>query len=257
MRQKKEKYFASEADMCACFIAQVSNDWVSYCESCGWDILLVRKNDGFQIGIEAKLKLNAHVISQALETSSYAVLNAGPDCRAVLVPEGENSLEKICAYIGLTVIAIAPVDQAHNGYRYGRGNPSFRPSLPRSDHHHFYGSNWIELMPSKRHKLPEFVPDSRAGTPSPVKLTKWKIGAIKVAVTMERQGYVTRADFKSAGIDHRLWIAPIQQWLIPSDEGWTAGPRFPNFREQHPKNYEEIAAQLAIPTIVKTQGSLI
>lgn len=256
MRRKKEKHFATEAEMCACFLAQVGDDWTAYAETCGWDILLVRK-DGFQIGIEAKLKLNAHVLAQALETSAYSVENAGPDCRAVLVPSGENSFEQLCAYIGITVISVSPIGSEANCYRYGRGNPSFRPALPDQRRDYAYSSNWLELAPTKRHVLPDFIPDSVAGSPSPIQLTKWKIGAIKVAVSLERRGYVTRADFKAAGIDHRLWIAPIRQWLIPIENGWKAGPLLPKFKEQHPRNYEEIAAQFAEVNPPPTQFKLV
>lgn len=78
----KQKPFATEAELCARFIAAIGADWTAYAETEGWDILLVRKADGFQIGIEAKLKFNLDVVTQALETNTYAVVSPGPDCRA-------------------------------------------------------------------------------------------------------------------------------------------------------------------------------
>ncbi len=62
--------FKTEAELCAAFIeyAQRGEAWTAYAETCGWDILLVRKADGFQIGIQAKLNYNMKVLSQCLET---------------------------------------------------------------------------------------------------------------------------------------------------------------------------------------------
>jgi len=106
---KRAKPFATEADLCARFIAAIGPDWVSYPETCNWDILLVRKADGFQIGIQAKLKLNTDVINQALE--EYGVWDAdrmAPDCRAVLVPADQGGgFGRICKYIGLTIIRVS------------------------------------------------------------------------------------------------------------------------------------------------------
>jgi hypothetical protein len=51
-----------------------------YPETEGWDILLVRVSDGFQIGIQAKLALNIGVINQCLEhgQTTCEVLTAVP-----------------------------------------------------------------------------------------------------------------------------------------------------------------------------------
>lgn len=72
---KKTPEFAKESDLCAAFIAAVSRPaeryeierdrWVVYPETADFDILLRREADGAQIGIEAKLRLNAYVVSQA------------------------------------------------------------------------------------------------------------------------------------------------------------------------------------------------
>jgi hypothetical protein len=81
------KQYATEAELCAALIKHNSEKWTAYPETSGFDILMVRKADGFQIGVEAKLSLNAKVILQAIEPPGHWWANeSGPDCRAVLVP---------------------------------------------------------------------------------------------------------------------------------------------------------------------------
>lgn len=235
----KQKAFSKETDLCAAFIEAVNwtgprggikPEWTCYPETAGWDILLSRKSDGFQIGIEAKLTLSGKVLLQAAEGPWY-LDRQGPDCRAVLVPIDSNSeLAGLAAYCAITVIRMRPVDSWHVGY--------FSPQLP-STRPYGHVEDWHELMPSHRHTLPEYIPDVAAGAPCPVQLTQWKIGAMKLAVLLEATGYLLRADFKRHGIDIRRWIG--SGWIVASDIGFRAGA-MPNFKEQHPRVWEEIAA---------------
>lgn len=251
--------YKTEAEMCAQFIADVREQrhlhsrglprldrdwsWECYAECSGWDILLVRRADGFQIGIEAKLRLNAEVINQAIESRHQYLREESPDCRAVLVPAGSTGgLAPICGHIGLTVITISPPRGEYQGW-----SPPYSPHLPeiRPRFEHPSGSDWFELCPTRRHTLPEYVPDVAAGSPAPVQLTDWKIRAIKIAIILEQRGFVTRTDFKALGIDIRRW--GVEQWLQLADDrnGWCRGPRCPDFRAQHPVVYEQIAADAA------------
>lgn len=231
------KPFASEVELCARFIENVGPDWIAYAETAGWDILLVRKADGFQIGIEAKLKLNALVLTQALEEyGSWSVEKPGPDCRAVLVPESEQGYDRIAAYIGVTVLRV------HSPNARYLSRP-FYPSLPIIGKGYVGGEeSWYEWAPAQRHRLPEYVPDVPAGASAPTQLTDWKIGALKIAVTLEKRGYVTRADFKHIQIDHRRWLASGMGWLTVENGRYVKGPYLPNFKAQHPIVYEQIAA---------------
>lgn len=233
MREKKQKSFETEVALCAHFLANIKDDWTAYAETAGWDILLVRNADGFQIGIQAKLKLNAHVIAQTIEDGySYSAMTAGPDCRAVLVPdEGAGAFDRIAGYIGFTII------RARIQTGWGK---AFSPDLPRAEHG--WSEQWFECAPAKRHTLPEYVPDVAAGSSAPIQLTNWKISAIKIAVTLERRGYLTRADFKHHGIDYRRFIARDFGWLVVSDGKYIVGPSFPDFKGQHPVVYEKIAS---------------
>lgn len=240
-RHKKIKQFATEAAMCAQFLAHVPEGWTPYAETAGWDILLSRNSDGFQIGIQAKLKLNADVINQAIEEGySYTIESPGPDCRAIMVPSNEsNTFAKIAAYIGLTIIRVR-TEGTDGNYGHFR---KFTPDLP-DEKDRYWNREWHECCPVKRHRLPDFVPDVEAGAPAPVQLTRWKIGAIKIAVTLEQRGYLTRFDFKHAGIDHRRWIAAFNGWLkIETPGRYIRGDKFPDFKAQHPRVYAEIAAK--------------
>lgn len=223
--------FATETELCSAFIAALPDGWVAYPETGGFDIVLLRSKDGFQIGVEAKLKLNAKVVCQAAESTSYwSVDSSGPDCRAVLVPDGVSTdFAGVCGLLGITVIRMRDGSD-----RYNKG---FHPNLPDRD----WRSGWYEQAPAKRIKLPDWVPDVSAGASSPIALTPWKVKAIKIAITMERRGYVTRGDFKFFQISMSRWTQG--RWLAQDGKGgWIAGRHMPDFRAQHPVNYDQIAA---------------
>lgn len=231
--------FASEAELCAAFIALLPKDWTAYPETGGFDILLSRKPDGLQIGVEAKLKLNAKVVAQAAERMPYPYAALpGPDHRAVLIPFGVNGeLKTLCSYLGVAVVecgADRPLSR----------KSSFYPSLPSLADHAWLlgGEGWLDFCPSQRLALPDYVPDVVAGASSPSSLTAWKIGAIKLVVTLERVGYLTREDFAFHKISFPRWRQ--QGWLVPGSAKWQfiGGPYSPNFRRQHPRNYAEIEA---------------
>lgn len=241
MPDQHKASFLSESDLCAAFIKHLPDGWIAYQEWAGWDILLVRKVDGAQVGIEAKMTLNAKVIDQAAE--SYDAMQPGPDFRAILVPHGvSGTLLDVCRLIGITVIAMKSDEQLSH-WRYRHDAP-FRPELPSVEQYHYYWQEkWFDRCPAERHALPDYVPDVVAGKPSPVQLTTWKIKAIKVAITLEQRGYVCRSDFKHLGISITQWTQPLTGWLVPGPVrgAWVSG-RLPNFKEQHPVNYQQIAA---------------
>ncbi len=228
--------FKTEAELCAAFIDWLKrkhSEWTAYAETEGWDILLVHA-DGTQIGIQAKLRFNMAVLSQAIE--SYYSHDTGPDFRAVLVPPEERGYgEAICNALGLVMI------RADN--RFGT-SIDFLPDL--SDRSY---ARWHYFNPQKRCPLPIYVPDVPAGVPAPSVLTKWKIAALQVCAVIELRGYVTRQDFSLAGIDHRRWT---QDWLeaVPERPGawrWPA-ERLHHFEKQHPTIYPQILEK------VRSQG---
>src|SRR3546814_9584478 len=82
-----------------------------------------------------------------------------------------------------------------------------RPDLPdeTNDQQHLYGDYWHPWCPEERCVLPEYVPDVVAGIPSPIILSPWKIQAIKLAIILERRGWVTRADMRPLKLSPTIW----------------------------------------------------
>jgi hypothetical protein len=128
-----EKPFKTEVELCAAFIKALPLEWVAYNECCGFDILLVRKIDGFQIGVQAKLKLNVDVLNQVIEGDDH------PDCCAILVPEGDDGkLGKVCDCLGITVVRMRSVSAEGWSESDFKHNARFTPDLPQP------GKTWSE-----------------------------------------------------------------------------------------------------------------
>jgi len=221
--------------MCGAFVAALPETWTAYPETAGFDLLLVR-NDGAQIGVEAKLSMNTRVVAQIIE--SRGSQGVGPDYRAILVPSRQRSeIDVVTDYLGITVITIDP--RPH--WRRVGDRHEFTPPLPGGSWSH---DSWHEQMPTRRCDLPEYVPDVAAGVPAPIKLTDWKIGALKIVAIMESRGFVTRSDFKALRVDHRRWTAPGNGWLARDHDrgGYVAGKYLPDFKGHHPDVYRQIVA---------------
>ena len=234
---KKPEQFATEADLCTAFMAEVRRDdvWVCYPETESWDILLIRRKDGYQCGVQAKLKFNAKVLLQACEGKWEQAL--GPDYRAILVPAGSaNDLAALAPKCGVTVITMRLPNE--------RYSPAFWPHLPLAPPSYDDGDSWFERLPMKRYRVPEYVPDVAAGASAPLQLTRWKVTAIRLDVLLHHTGFLTRDDFKAQGVDIRRWIDG-NGWLLPSSGGFVRGPNLPDFRRQHPEVWLQIEAEPA------------
>ena len=235
--------FASEAALVAAWLAELARfkhdqHWTIYPETAGWDLLLVHKEAGFQVGIEAKLSLNAKVLSQSLDQSHSYYREAGPDYRGVLVPRGkcQQHMTAIARALGVGIIAFEPAD------RYVSWTDSRLPS--QRD----YSTDWPCWLPGKRCALPDYVPDVVAGVAGPVQLTDWKIKAIKLMIVLEKRGHVTRNDMKALKISPTRWCDHWQGFLHPSPQrgAYVRGKRTPDLRAQHPVNYGQIEADFPI-----------
>lgn len=254
--------FETEAALCQAFIRGVPDEWVVYPETCGWDILLVHRQGGWQVGVEAKLSLNAKVLAQAIDGRRRN--DVGPDFRAVLVGKVVAENWTIARALGLTVISPKPISQsrfarsrlkAHSWEWAGPHIPAFSPDLPEAEKVVRIGEwwsdwtreDWFDQFPSRRHELPDYVPEVAAGVPSPVILSDWKIKAMRICHWIERNGTITRSHFKSLGIDPSRWMNG--HWLRPgANRGeWIKGPGFPGdqFRREHPSIYTKIGDDFA------------
>jgi hypothetical protein len=229
----KKPLYATEADLCADFIAWVKREdpqWTPYAETAGWDILLVAA-DGTQIGVQAKLKFNMKVLAQTIPDKWDHWHDRGPDFRAVLVPEYDGTHSSICGALGLTFFS------SLNSYG---DNKQFSPSVTGR----FSNEPWHYWNPRARCKLPDFVPDVAAGASAPVQLTQWKVGALRIVATLQVRGYITRQDFKEHGIDPRRWTGS-GDWLKPGERpGEFVRGHALDFDSQHPQVFEQILEEV-------------
>lgn len=244
----------TEAALCEAFLETVPVDWTAYPEAGGFDIVLLHNETGVQIGIEAKLRLNAKVICQAIAGNGSIYQEAGPDYRAVLVPMAYGDLRNIAHRLGLTVLT---VEKASSNVIYGNANQhkgSSWLSMPRLPSLADYSADrpgwlssedWHDFCPISRLSLPEYVPDVSAGCSAPLKLTDWKIQAMKVCILIERVGSIHRHDFKKLRISPTMWTQG-SGWLAPGPVRgwWVRGPNFPadSYRRQHPTIYPQVEA---------------
>lgn len=245
----------TEAALCAEFVDKLEPGWTVYPETCDWDLLLVltepqpltdsqhrvydrtaikRLEAGTQVGIEAKLRANCTVLRQALPGTSWCDTEntAGPDFRAVLVPKAGGDFRCVAEHLGIVVLTT----EKPGGYR--------SPVAGRLEQLLWHSTAWHH---ARRYKLPEVVPDVPAGVPSPVKLTRWKLGAIKLSMRLRHKGYLVRADFKEFGIDPGRWY---NSWLQPDGKvrggrglRWVAAPDWTPFDEQHPGAVAQLEEQ--------------
>jgi hypothetical protein len=238
MKRKPEPLFNTEAELCAAFIAWASKDWICYAETCGWDILLVDRKTGHQMGVQAKLSLNAKVIAQAVPSAwdNYHA-DTGPDYRALLVPD-RSGLNEFAQLIGLAVWCPDHLGSFHQS----RGAP-VRFELAGNVYSH--GGAMMDWNPCQRHALPEYINDPmHAGTSAPIQLTPWKIGALKVLAEIEVNGSISRKGISDCGVDPRRWVS-ADGWLGPVGQGQFTRGKVPAFDAQHPDVYAEIVAKTA------------
>lgn len=232
--------FKKEADLCAHFIKWIEKPWVAYPETAGFDILLVHPN-GYQIGVEAKLVLNAKVISQVLPSWRNDVERA-PDYRAVLVPSGKTGgLSEICQRLGVTVLAC----DFHDPGKNVSPRTPYGPFLPEFKNHSWWEpGDWLDWCPASRCRVPDYIPDVVAGASSPQTLSEWKIRAIKIVVLLKKRGWICPKDFKDLRISASRWTEPRYGYLERSEirGRYLISKRTPDFRAQHPVNFAEIEA---------------
>ncbi len=245
MRRARYRW-PNEALLCEEWMKLLPDGWTPYPETAGWDILVVRSSDGFQVGVQAKLHPNVKVVAQAIRPWEWERMAAiadprfpatrrkpGPDVHAVLVPRNADGFGTICRMLNVFVFTLdSPPDR---DYRR-------RPDIRRCD-----SESWRWDHPS-RHELPPYVPDSVAGSPSPITLTKWKVSAIRLCLRLRARGWVTSKDFSELGLSPTYWRqGGSASLLVDSGERdgrsfkWVAraGVRLPD--EEHP----EVAAKIA------------
>jgi hypothetical protein len=142
----------------------------------------------------------------------------GPHYRAVLVPDSEPTIAQLL--------------------RKAAGVETLRYESWRKKF--FWPCVFEELNPEKLCELPDYIPDVVAGSPAPRTLSPWKVAALRIIARCEKNGFVTREDFRSCGIDMRRWTEG--DWLKPIGKGqWSLGNV--DFHLKHPTVYAQIIGE--------------
>lgn len=180
----------TETELCAEFMAWARGEGHRcYPEWAGFDILVTA--EGIQIGIEAKLRANVKVLAQALEPQEH---RAGPEFHAVLVPKASQDFKIVARQLRIYTIDWSVM-------------PAWR-QLP-----HITSTaalRWDHSHPVEPPPVEELA--AAAGSPSPVRLTPWKITAMKLWLRLESKGYLTSKDFRALGINMSTWVGRWIQW---------------------------------------------
>lgn len=245
----------TEAELCAIFIRDLDAQpgWTCYPETGGFDILAVHE-DGRQIGIEAKLQLNAKVADQIMpEPWQFRYGMKGPDHRMVIVSkitDASAGIAKLLSYMGVPVILPRRAHhRIENGFieRFEFEDYRLRDLIGGSGH--YSDGDLFDWNPEERCQVPMVVPQVAAGVPAPVRLTPWKEKALRALALMRQQGFITTKQIKELGMSPTAWTqhSSTQAWLdkgtVPGQ--WLETDRIPAFDKQHPEAYAAAVADLA------------
>lgn len=174
----------------------LAEGWQPYPEASGWDLLLVRPSDGFQVGVQAKLRPNVDVLAQALVSSR----SAGPEVHAALVPSCSRAFREVALALGVLVLEAAHFDAERRGP--WRSAPKLPELVAGARHHQHRTRCW----------LPPFVPSLPAGVPGPRQVTPWQVGAARLCALLRERGDegVLVAEIRALGLAPSTWQ---QKWL--------------------------------------------
>lgn len=173
----------TEADLCEAFIvAARAADWTVYPEQGHWDILLQRR--GIQVGIQAKLVADTHMLVQALPRPIRMAGQPGPHYRAVLFGRGAGRTEKarmrqrseiytLAKNLRLLVLQQPMVGRS---WLFRLSDSNLRPLFGQAE----VDWRYYRWRPDTPVWVPDFVPDLPAGVPAPRSVTPWALAACEL-----------------------------------------------------------------------------
>ncbi|TDV62650.1 hypothetical protein [Pseudomonas sp. LP_7_YM] len=244
----------TETQLCAVFMLEFNSlpGWTCHPEAAGFDVLVVHE-DGRQIGVEAKLALNAKVADQILPSLGDEFYGRpGPDHRLVIVSkisDASEGIRKMLDHLGVRVLVASKYSRV-KGCSHGFSIESelFWPekTIPRWG----YANRMFDWWPTERCRVPSVVTNLPAGVPSPTRLTPWKESALRVIAQMRQQGFITAKQIASYGIGVTAWTqAPGSNpgWLARGTARgqWIETEHMPAFDKQHPDVYALAVAEVA------------
>lgn len=248
--------FEREADLCNLFIRDFNAlpGWTCYPEAANFDVLAVH-DDGRQLGVEAKLTLNAKVADQILPMQQGDFFDKpGPDYRMVIVSRitvANAGIAKMLRMLGVEVLS-PHMSSSLNGdsYRF-----SFHNMLEATGEETSFGSQYLhDWNPAVRCYVPALLQALPAGVPSPVQLTPWKEKALQLVALMRHQGFITAKQIAAHGHAVTRWTQPDGSRPAWVEKGshrgqWLETEHMPAFDQQHPELYavavQAIASEFA------------
>lgn len=235
------KIIKSEADLCDLFMAAIARcpGWTCHAEAAGFDILVVHE-DGRQIGVEAKLALNAKVADQILPAQWDDYYGKpGPDHRMVIVSkvtDASKGIIKMLEMLGVTVLRPNCFSGDARSFDLRSGLFAYESSAIC-----FGRPRMFDWSPAERCQVPMVVTTLPAGVPAPVQLTPWKEAALRVIALMRAQGFITAKQIASFGISTSAWTQHTRKhaWLVKGTVRgtWLETEHMPAFDKQHPDAY--------------------
>lgn len=198
--------FATEADVCDALV-QDAPGWTAYPEQGGWDLLLVRQ--GVQVGVQAKLVGNIHMLLQALPGNPRKEDVEGPCYRAVAVGRWpgrtagarigrRNELAALAMRLRLLVLEGPTEELGKTGTWLKRSWPCV--NLERR--YTGYGPpaidwRWYRWRPKRPVWTPPFVPDLPAGVPAPSSVSAFQIASVKLERLANEKGWICLSDVRN------------------------------------------------------------
>jgi hypothetical protein len=122
---KLPEKFATADEMELRFLSHLPKGWTAYRKVGEWDLLLVRKEDGAQLGLISMMRLSAIGLTHAVAPNRISARTVPqPDYRGVLTPSGQpRELAILSRQLGVTCIFVTPPARATI-------NMPFTPPLP-------------------------------------------------------------------------------------------------------------------------------
>lgn len=242
---------SKESELCDIFMREFNaiEGWSCYPEAAGFDVLVVHE-DGRQIGVEAKMSLNAKVADQILPEPYEFYGRPGPDYRLVIVSkitDASAGIVKMLEHLGVKVL-MPRIGHMRDGETFTFDLA--HKLLEVSERRPFYDWYMFDWNPPERCQVPVMRTNLRAGIPCPVRLTPWKEKALLVLAQLRRDGSITAKQITSHGVSPTAWTqAPGSRpaWLkkgaVPGT--WVETEHLPAFDKQHPEVYAAAVEQLS------------
>lgn len=208
-RPRQEPAYSRESDLCADF-AEVARaaGWIVYPEIDHWDLVLVAE-DGFQVGVQAKLQAGWMVLWQATQPSPEK-----PDRRAILVPKVDHRFRNLAHRFGVHVFEASTIECAR---RWSNDGALARATLERHPDPPLMPQYQV---PRRRLALPSIVAASVvAGSPCPRRLTPWRESALLLCALLQRKERVTASEIRLAGLKPSNLVQRNHVVRV----GWTEG----------------------------------